>query len=332
MSEIAETSWHSYPKVFNLGHPAIAELLVGWVLVEEKVDGSQFSFGVFDGEFRARSKNQQILVDGPKEMFAEAVEAVRTLPLRDGWTYRGEYLRVPKHGALRYARIPARHVILFDINDGFETYLSWDDKANEAARLGLEVVPRLLEGELADPSVLRAMLNTLSVLGGVTLEGVVVKNYARFGLDKKCLMGKHVSEEFKEVQKKEWRGANPVGKDVIARLIDEHRTQTRWRKAVQHLRDRGALTESPQDIGALMKEVVADIEAECAAEIKQALWQWAWPQIRRAVSGGLPEWYKQQLLDKQFESAGVAQTVEPLTRNEEVPSSTLGAGSDPSRT
>lgn len=45
-------SWHSYPSTFALGHRAIADLLLDPVLVEEKVDGSQFSFGVFeqDGE------------------------------------------------------------------------------------------------------------------------------------------------------------------------------------------------------------------------------------------------------------------------------------------
>lgn len=37
----------SYPKIYNMGHAAIAELLLGEVTVEEKVDGSQISFGIF---------------------------------------------------------------------------------------------------------------------------------------------------------------------------------------------------------------------------------------------------------------------------------------------
>lgn len=42
-------SFHSYPAVFNLGHKAIESLLTsGPVIVEEKIDGSQFSFGVDD--------------------------------------------------------------------------------------------------------------------------------------------------------------------------------------------------------------------------------------------------------------------------------------------
>ena len=37
----------SYPKIYSLGHAAILDLLDGRVIVEEKVDGSQFSFGLF---------------------------------------------------------------------------------------------------------------------------------------------------------------------------------------------------------------------------------------------------------------------------------------------
>lgn len=33
------SSWTSYPKVWNLGHKAIADLLRGEVVVQEKVDG-----------------------------------------------------------------------------------------------------------------------------------------------------------------------------------------------------------------------------------------------------------------------------------------------------
>lgn len=59
------TSWHSYPKVYALGHRALAELLLDEVLVEEKIDGSQFSFGRFGGDLKARSKGCQLNVDYP---------------------------------------------------------------------------------------------------------------------------------------------------------------------------------------------------------------------------------------------------------------------------
>ena len=51
----------SYPKVFNLGHAAMADLLGGNVVVQEKVDGSQFSFARTDsGQLLFRSKGAEI--------------------------------------------------------------------------------------------------------------------------------------------------------------------------------------------------------------------------------------------------------------------------------
>ena len=52
-------SWHSYPQIYALGHRYITELLLDPVLVEEKIDGSQFSFGVFEveGEHQLRCRS-----------------------------------------------------------------------------------------------------------------------------------------------------------------------------------------------------------------------------------------------------------------------------------
>lgn len=294
------TSYHSYPKIYALGHKAIAELFLDGVLVEEKIDGSQFSFGRFGGELRTRSKGAQINPDIPEQMFKEAVEIVRELDLVDGHTYRAEYLKKPKHNTLAYDRIPNKHLIIFDINSAEEEYLSYERKSEEAARLGLEVVPVLHRGRVDSPDALLAFLERTSILGGQKIEGIVIKNYFRFGPDKKVLMGKYVSEAFKEVHGGEWRENNPTNRDVIDRLILMYRTPARWAKAVQHLRDAGKLTDSPKDIGPLIKEVQADVEAECADEIKEQLYRHAIPHIRRAISGGLPEWYKQELMKSQF--------------------------------
>ena len=61
------SSWHSYPSIFNLGHKAIERLLDGPVNVEEKIDGSQFSFGLIDGQIRVKSKSVEMNVEAPRE-------------------------------------------------------------------------------------------------------------------------------------------------------------------------------------------------------------------------------------------------------------------------
>ena len=293
-------SWHTYPSVYQLGHKAIAELLLDPVLVEEKVDGSQFSFGLFEDGYRAGSKGAQLNLIAPDSMFKKAVEVIQGLPLHEGWTYRAEYLMKPKHNALAYDRIPRQHLIVFDINIGHEEYLSWEAKVEEADRIGLEIVPKLLEGRIEDVQHFRALLETVSVLGGQKVEGVVIKNYLRFGLDKKALMGKFVSEAFKEVHAAAWKAENPSSRDILDRLIDTYRTPARWQKALQHLTEAGQIEGAPRDIGLLMREVAPDIEKECVEEIKEKLWAWAWPHIRRGAIRGLPEWYKDELLKRQF--------------------------------
>ncbi len=289
-------SWNSYPKIYALGHRSVADLLSVDVDVEEKVDGSQFSFGVDEsGEIHIRSKGAAMFMDAPEKMFSLAADTVRELApiLHPGWCYRGEYLQKPKHNTLAYTRIPEKHIVLFDIATGLECYASYEEKAAEAARIGLEVVPLLHRGRVQSSDEIRQLLETTSILGGQKIEGVVVKpiGHCLFGEDKKPLIGKFVSEAFKEIHSVEWRKNNPIAKDI---------TELRWDKAVIHLRERGLIQDAPQDIGKLMAEVQSDVEGECTEEIKDALYKWAWPSIKRRLTAGLPEWYKQELLDKQF--------------------------------
>ncbi len=297
-------SWHSYPSIYNLGHRAVADLLKHPVNVEEKADGSQFSFGVDEeGTLRVRSKGAEMLADAPERMFTLGVEHIKTLKdqLRVGWTYRGEYLRAPKHNSLCYDRFPRGHVILFDVNTDEEGYLSYEAKKAEADRLGLETVPLLFSGVIDSIDKFRDFLDNESVLGGQKIEGVVVKprEYNVFGLDKKVLMAKFVSEHFKEVHSKEWKNSNPTQNDILLRLATEYTTPARWQKAVMHLAERGQIENSPRDIGLVIKEVPEDVLKECADEIKEKLFAFAWPHVRRMLTRGLPEWYKDQLLKSQ---------------------------------
>ena len=295
---------NSYPKVYSIGHAAVADLFKEPVLVEEKIDGSQFSFGVHEGELFFRSKGQDVNSGFPG-MFAAGVNAVSELKdlLHEGWTYRGEYLMKPKHNALSYLRVPRHNVILFDINTGLEAYLTRGEKEQEAERLGLELVPVLAEGMFTDSETLLKLLEADSILGGTKIEGIAVKNYVRFGRDGKALMGKYVSEAFKERHAKDWKQANPGGKDIVAMLIAELRTEARWEKAVQHLRELGKLAHEPKDIGPLIKEVQKDILVEEAERIAAKLLTWATPLIQRGTIRGLPEWYKTKLLESAFEGS-----------------------------
>jgi hypothetical protein len=162
-----------------------------------------------------------------------------------------------------------------------------------SANLGYEVTPTLFQGNWEDPlSELNKFLETDSVLGGQKIEGIVAKCYTKFLPDGKPMMGKLVSQAFKEKHSTEWKKSNPGTKDVIQNIIDMYKVEARWRKAIQHLREQGLLVDGPQDIGPLLKEVAADVYKEEADAIKELLFKNAWPQISRGIGGGLPDWYK----------------------------------------
>lgn len=242
----------------------------------------------------------------PDKMFNAAVNTVKELApiLHDGWTYSGEYLHKAKHNVLAYDRIPQKCIIIFDIKTDDEQYLSYSAKKAECERLGLEVVPLIFEGKYENPSEILQLIDGVSLLGGQKMEGIVVKNYSQFGSDKKVVMGKYVSEYFKEIHKVDWKASNPGKGDIVALLWDSLRTPARWHKAVQHLKEKGQLEGSPKDIGNILKEFEADLEAECADLIKDKLFKWAFPHIMRGTKRGLAEWYKEKLVTDTFGEAG----------------------------
>lgn len=286
----------SYPEIYQIGHRHIKDIFASPVVIEEKVDGSQFSMCRFGGVLSCRSKGKDIIIDAPEKMFNAAIETAKSLDLHDGWTYRCEYLSKPKHNTLAYSRVPAKHLIVFDVMTGPETYLTPVEKRFEANRIGLECVPCFL-GDLPgitnlSKGLAEELLQKDSILGGCKVEGFVVKNYAMFTPDKKIAIAKYVSEAFKEKHQHEWKSANPGPTDVIQLIAAQLRTDARWEKAVQHLRDEGKLSGDLKDIGPLINEVKADIEKEETDWIKDRLFAHFSQQIIRQTTYGLPEWYK----------------------------------------
>ena len=297
----------SYGKIYNIGHLYVADIFKKPVLIEEKVDGSQFTAGILDGVLCFRSKGAIIHRDNPPDLFRGAVEAFcdREHLLVPGYVYRGESLQKPKHNALTYNRVPKDNVVIYDIMRlGQEDYMPYTDKVNEAARLGLEVVPRIYEGFVTSAESLLDFLNLESFLGGPKIEGVVCKAYGVFGLDGKTLMAKHVREDFKEINSSNWKMENKSSTDILTAIGTQYKNPNRWNKARIHLAEREELENSPRDIGKLIKEVNDDILAECEEEIKEQLWNWAKKHILRMSTGGLPEWYKEELVKGAFVDGG----------------------------
>lgn len=298
------SSWHSYPKIFNIGHSAIVSLFSHELICEEKIDGSFGQIGLFNGGLKARSKGKE-QYPAVDKMFEPLVKMAQELGLKDGWTYSGEVLNRCKHNSLTYNRVPEKGFILFDIRTGEEAYLSYEEKAEEAQRLGLEIVPKLAEGKFTSAEQLVDLLETESCLGGPKIEGFVLKPKDRdvFGKDGKLLIGKYVSEAFKEFHNKQWRGDNPTRSDIVEQLCQRYENnEARWVKAIYRFRDEGRLTHEYKDIGPLIKYIQQDLKEEEEEEIKQILFKFFCPKIIKSSTRNFPEFYKRWLLENNFDN------------------------------
>lgn len=295
----------AFPKIFTVGTDYIRDIFAEPVEVTEKIDGSQFAFGRVNGELWIRSKGAQLYIENPEKMFAEGIAYIEQIQERlpEGIVFYTEYLKKPKHNTLTYDRIPRNHMMLFGVmHVSQKFYTNIEEYAN---LLDIETVPVLGRRIIKNFSELAEMLDRESVLGGAKIEGVVVKNFARQfllgGRPMPLMAGKFVSESFKEVHRERW-GTEEKGKSRMEVFFDSFRTTSRWEKAVQHLAERGELKNEPQDIGKLLKEVHADIEAEEMENVKLFLWNEFRGKLKRRATGGLPEWYKVKLAARSFDS------------------------------
>lgn len=290
----------AFPKILAIGHPDIKTLFDDEVEITEKLDGSQLGFGIVNGELVVRSKGKEQDLDSPDQMFTLAVQYIKSLHaeglLTEGVFYYGEYLNKPRHSTLAYDRTPTNNIALFGVMAGME-FRDHDFIKREAARLRVDAVPLIYKGKSSGEHVLE-LVKGVSYLGGAQREGVVVKAYKNWEylgrIPYTVMAGKFVTEEFKEVHNKDWKKLN-TGKGRLEVMKSQYKSEARWKKAIQHLKEAGILTQSPADIGALMKEVKEDITAEEKENIKDQLWSLLGDDFLREATNGLPQWYKEQL-------------------------------------
>lgn len=319
----------SYPSLYALGHRATKQIFDNDVIVQEKIDGSQFSFGVDRlKNLHIRSKGCTIYPESADKLFRNAVQQVILVKdkLLPGHIYRAEAITSPKHNHLNYSRAAIGYIVLFDIEqtldvpdtlEGSATFLAPEQVTEQANLLGIEPIRNLHKGKLSSVDEVLHFMELESQLGGPKLEGIVIKNYEQFGPDKKIVIAKYVSEAFKESQKVSFKTDNPSKKDIVERLIEAYTTDARYRKAVQHLKESSKLTDSLKDIGALIEEVKQDIIKEEEDNIKNVLFTHFIKEIVRGASKGVPEWYKKLLLEQQFETSTDTTSREGTENNRE---------------
>ena len=297
-----------FPKIFQVGTRNVKNIFESEVEITEKIDGSQIGFGNINDELYIRSKRKEVFVDNPDSMFRFAVEVIARLfqdkALPPNIVYYGEYLQKPKHNVLAYDSIPRNHIQLFGSHSLCDDL--WFSPRMSPAISGdpFDDVPVLFKGKVNDFEQFNQFLETDSVLGGQKIEGFVIKNYNKQAMITENIISpimcaKYVSEKFKEKHNNNWRKEN-TGKGQWETFCLQFRSEARFEKAVQHMRDDGNLTETPKDIGGLIKEIQNDITEEEREAIKDRLWTLHSKELMRIATAGFPEWYKQKLAETSF--------------------------------
>jgi hypothetical protein len=297
----------AFPKIFQIGTDYISTIFEDEVEITEKIDGSQFVFGKINNQLYMRSRNKIQYLKAVDKLFWEASEYLNSVIslLPNGTIFYCEYLKAPKHNALAYGRVPKNHLALFGICDTAEKFISeYESLTKYAELLDIDVVPLVFKGKVDSVEMFNEFLELDSYLGNVKIEGIVVKNYHKKfllgGMPMPLMAGKYVSEKFKEKNEKNWK-SKKTSKGRFETFKEGFKTEARWQKAVQHLKENGTLLNAPQDIGALIKAVKEDIAEEEMEYIKNFLWKEFSPEILSFAVRGLPEWYKQKLAKNSFE-------------------------------
>lgn len=269
------------------------------IIIQEKVDGSQISFGIIDNELIVRSKGQLINKD-KAGMFSKAINylfSIREL-LEKNIIYRGEYLQKEKHNVLAYDRIPNNNIMLFDIEDLKRNSLSKEEKLRLAKQANLEFVLTLFEGQINQDEIknkISELFKIPSILGS-RIEGIVIKNYNMMDKNGKYTCVKYVSDEFKEKHNRKKVKMNNKN-DISGEIASSLKTEIRYLKAVIHLKEIDNLKFSNEDIGSLLKEIHKDIEDEEQDFIKDLLYEHYIKGIKKDVAAGFVNWYKQYLIN-----------------------------------
>lgn len=316
-----------YTKVMNLGNSGTERALVGEVIIQEKIDGSQFRFGLNeDGEFVMGSKAVNWEYEQWDKMFKPGCEYLLSIEDTIKETFKpdtyfyAEYMLSEKHNVLKYGRVPKNHFVLFDCLMAGEWVRDRKQLQFFAHKLGVDVVPELYRGVVEMQRVgsgpkfdhtrswtgidfMKNMIGqTMSILGEVQIEGIVIKNYNEWltlGGQVYPVFTKYVREAYREQHMKDWKVKAP--KASLQDYFQGFNNENRWLKSIQHLKEKGELTNTVKDIGALLKEIQSDIKAEETDNIKQVLFNHFIKDLMRTSIRGFPEWYKDYLISENLQ-------------------------------
>ena len=296
-----------YIKIPHIGNRIIADIFDGEVEISSKIDGSNWRVLLSPDGLMYGSRKVDMPTD---QMFGVAIEQSERIYNDVDWQDIGneimlftEFLANPKHNTLTYDRVPLNHLYLFaaivddEVQDTHQLELIADV-------LDVEPPHIIHTGTIENSDQLNAMLDTDSVLGGTTVEGIVIKNY-NHNFDPLVsptfshmpLTGKIVNESFKERNKAEWK----LNKSVIDNVCEQFLTVPRFNKAIQHVKEEGSLEGEKRDLKYLIPEFYNDLMKEEYEDIRRIVMTAFLNKLRKKADQYVVQSYINHLTEQAFE-------------------------------
>lgn len=219
-----DQGFRTYDHLCRIGHEKVGGILEGEVFVFPKIDGTNASVWLKDGEVQCGSRNRILTVEDDNAGFCryinsdEALEIRNFLALHPEIRLYGEWL-VP-HTLKTYREDAWRKFYVFDVHQKDVGYLHYNVYWNELLSdySDINVIPPLAEISNPSSEQLEKLVEQNTYLiqenAGVG-EGVVLKNYYWRNSRQEQPWGKMVRNEFKDQNKLLFGHAKIVGERII---------------------------------------------------------------------------------------------------------------------
>ena len=209
--------WKKYIKIRALGTDETDGIFDGKIVVQEKVDGANFSFFLDDDKLIFASRNM-VMIDKKNAGNWKAMFPVTEAFNQHKDKFNPNYLYVGES--------TQKHTISYDLIPGFigydiwdeetELFLDWKDTKEIFESLGLEFIHIHFEkdGNKITIEKLQECIKDSAYKDGPA-EGVVIKNYNKLDGHDRQIFAKIVTDEFKESNRKAFGGTDQPKRRII---------------------------------------------------------------------------------------------------------------------
>lgn len=280
-----------YDKIKTLGNKENEDIFKHYnddIYIEEKIDGANFRFSIYEGMIVFGSRNT-ILENTSNNNWTKCVnfvkEKVNNSILSDlenlsNLVFFGECC-IPH--TLKYNLDIIPPFLGFDIWDNTnEKYLNPVFRNEIFEFLNLPVVPTIKKLKVYEINILDDMLVPMSLyrkgIDNELAEGIVIKNY------KKQIFAKVVRSEFKEENKKIFRGSPKHAKNDTEKIYLKYSTTARIKKVALKLRDEENVEINRKMMHKLPNAIIYDIYEEHGKEIFMSNYIINFKELKKLIS------------------------------------------------